>query len=306
MSVPLSTEARIFASRLRREVKRREAVGAKALGGKSTWPDATSMALDTFMDAPGPVKAVKVMKQAMARLVAVSKEDQSFTFPPGTNGVLGSRQAILTLYTVEHENHPISHKETGIVVRRHVYHNARKMGYGRIMDELAFISDHTLGRLYERSDDESWIEPRRVFGLTSLLAMVGEIGYSMAHAHPEKVASQLNLAVEGYLLTGSMRHIRKEDASGATYFQPFFDVRTTLPEGAGTYKQREQALAITAIVRACMDQEMSVITVLEKNPDLMDMVPYIERRDDYITKEHFTYQIDPASVGPHYNTKDTK
>src|SRR5262245_32546531 len=266
MTDPISTEGRIFARQLAREAHRRELIGAKVLGGKDNWTDASLQAMQMIRDAKGPVRAMNVVRKLIDRLTDVPIDDRSYMFPPGTY-FMSKRQAIVTLFTLEYGKHPIV-QETGILVRRHLYHTARKSVAGRVCDEMVFISDHTLGRLHERSTDGVWYNPMRVFGLAGLLAMAGEIGFYMARLHENKPGSQINIPIEDTILTGSMRHINKVDAAGP-YFQPFFDVRTMLPEGRELPNQRKQATIIWQIIKRAIDENAPLAAVLGREPELL-------------------------------------
>jgi len=276
----VSTEGRIFARQLAREAKRREAVGAMALGNALTYDNAAIATLKLFHQCDGPVKTIIAMRKVIKRLEQVPADDRSFYFPPGASEFRGKRQAILTIYTLMHGCHPISSIETGILVSRHTYYSSRRMLSARVSDELAFISDHTLGRLHERADD-SW-GTSSVFGLSGMLALIGEIGMGMALVHNDRPGTQLNVVVSQMMLTGSMRHVKKTDPGGS-YFQPFFDVRTALPVDANgvSDEQRSQAKYINTLINACITNDVPMQFLADGK--LVEEIPYIERREDYIT-----------------------
>lgn len=283
MKESISTEGRIFARVLSREIKRREAIGANAMfKGDTTWVHAAYHLMDEVFNAPGPGKAVKVMDAVYARMKRISPDDKSFLYPPGSISRFSNRQACWTVYTMEYGPHPIVKNETGILIRRHYYYSSRKVINTRTNDELAFVSDHTLGRLHDRSEEGKWNSPGYIIGLAGILGLAGEIGHCMAHHYNDREGTQLNLAVSDVTLTGTMRHVMKTDKNGDGHFQPFFDVRTSLPDCS--VEQRRQALAVSTLITHAVKLDTSVM-VLMNDPEVMKQIPYLQKREDYISSK---------------------
>jgi hypothetical protein len=241
----LSTEGRIYAQQLMREVKRREAIGAAAFKAK-TWDEGATR-LFNRVTTDWSIFTENVVHQTHKRLMAIPEGDRGFSLN-------GNTFDMVTLTAGGHTLTVMEDLEDGIIAQRQTFMS----GNISACIVVANISTHALGRFKERTTYPITIEDG--------MALAGVCGYigMMAASQPHLVRSEINLLTDGCMVTGSMKVAGYPGTEIAT---ACFDCRTALPLEACTEEQFKQSEAI----RACINH----------NAKMKD-IPYIERRTDFV------------------------
>jgi hypothetical protein len=214
----LSTEGRVFADQLLREVKRLEPVNADRLWpGCNSWMDAFGT-MNEAMAKDGPIGRVRTLNAVFDRLDTVPKAERMFRgiFVGGS----GKRSLLAVFGICMRSRHPfclhdpkidqigLHSKLITILVTR------------KIMDAqaapLAFMSWHALGRLAERGGGP---QAREMFWQASL----GSFLMRRAVA-----STDLNLVTGPVVLTGQMRPALAREQSYGHANATFYDITTAL------------------------------------------------------------------------------
>lgn len=255
-NIPLTTEGRIYARQVLREVKRREPIGASAFGAGSnvsTW-DAGTSAMFRRMAKGIDVFTKNALLNTQKRLQAIPREDRGYVL---------NRHAfdLVTLTAGGHTLTAIEDLEEGIIVQRH--HLEGDPYYVGMV--LSNISEHALGRYYERSVGKPDVQT----GIDLAYGTCGQLGmYAASQAHLGN--SQIYIPIDDDLyVTGSMKIGTYPDGKWAT---AFFDCRTVLPAEALDPPHIEQANIIWEVLGGGT-AEAKDIPALPRRPDfVLDMI----------------------------------
>jgi hypothetical protein len=280
----ISTEGRIFAETLKREIAVRERKGAAMLSpGTDNWHNAFKSFLTQAHARKSPTKAAKFFKEARNRLVA-AHNSQCCTL----NAFAGrSRSAFLEVLVCEVGQHPlVASKHDGIVVTRYQCILSRRgQSYEfRFGDNLAFIHWHALGRLGERCKID-------VLNAGGLLAICGVVGLLMRESS-KHCGTELNLAFTDILLTGTLRYVINDTGD---HWRGFFDVLTTLEHTDGVQRQLK-------ITQGAMLADMALKYMQGDDADpsgwanKIPVLPFHE--DDYVSREIGPQKLVLSGVAP--------
>ena len=144
-----------------------------------------------------------------------------------------------------------------MIIQRHCY-DLRERWQAVVGVVVANVSEHALGRYYERSTTKPSVDAGSLLTLVcGRLGMIAATVRQLGH-------SELNLAVDGLMVTGSMKIARPLNAG--SFATAFFDVRTVLPMSAVDAEQMEQARIIADAFDG--DADTASIPVIERRPDL--------------------------------------
>ena len=241
----VSTEGRIFVSRLTRDLAARERAAAALLSpGTSTWPDAFHAFMRQICKTPKPTKAAALFRGALDRLRAAQKNRACFV----NCFEKRSRSAFVEVLTYQVAKHPLMQTgNEGIIVRVFMVRLQRNGRVSIGTSKLAFIDWHALGRMYERSTFDVFDDA------SGLVAGIGFTGLIMRESEKHHNNS-ISFATEDMTCVGVLRFATNEE--GKTY--GFFDVRTVLPADADKpyqVKQREQAIRISWAVHNYLEAD---------------------------------------------------
>jgi hypothetical protein len=258
-NIPLSTEARIFARQVIREVKRREPIGASAFAGKpvKTWPEATFPLFERISRDIG-VFTQQAIASTRKRLDNLPETDRGYVC--GGSSTPSTYLDMVTLHGDDHTLTVMEGLEEAVIVQRHCY----DLRFARGADAFsgivtANVSEHVFGRFYERSTNRPDVKTG-----VSLALVCGHIGM-VAMSDKRLGHSEINFMTDGVMLTGSMKVSRHAGGGPVT---AFFDCRTVLPMSAVNEQQIEQALVVEA---CCFGGQADVASI-----------PLIARRQDYV------------------------
>ncbi|WP_027153097.1 hypothetical protein [Mesorhizobium sp. WSM2561] len=274
----LSTEARIYAKNLAYEIARRERIGAPMLdpGGKATtWRDAQVALRHAFMDEGSPPRRVKLLDAAATRLERLSPSDRGFRIALISEG---SRQrSIFDLRMLVHGSHPLEglEHESGVTALCATFTTKRSKRDAFDVVPSVYLSDHTIGRLRERS--EQWSTPEA--GLAALhIATVAADLARPDHRLSFLKMSSLSCAIDGGILTGAMRRSPVDHGT-----VPLWDVRTLLDDDfkldPATVQQASQVAELVTRVLVGGENWMT-ISLQSRNSGAID---FVEPREDHVT-----------------------
>jgi hypothetical protein len=230
-NVPLTTEGRIFARQVWREFQQREPKDASLFAGKTvtTWEEAIFPLYERgWRDPRGPFTH-NAMASAAKRLMTSPSADRCFLFND-------DRYDLLTVHASDSHTLTVmdGEREQALIVQQHPF----KQGCCGIT--VANVSDHALGRLYERTDPKPTLRDGVVF-----VIMCGHIGAEIAtQRHLVHSDICLNLG-DGNVAMGN---VKLSDQGKTGRALAWFDCRTVLPEKACTEAQLEQAQVLNAVL----------------------------------------------------------
>jgi hypothetical protein len=242
MSKSITTEGRIFARQVGREVKRRELIGALAISNgneKELWP-AVKWIVGRLDADTSPVRRVACLKAVAARLGSV---------PDGNRGAFvdilrfdGKRTCELMVTTLLSDDHPMEAMtglEAGITLQCHYFKIGRTGRDLRVGVVAAYASAHALGRLHERARHQVDINDGIGF-----LRVCGRAGV-FASTDKRLWRAEINIALNDDLVaTGSTRVAGQGEVAST-----FFDCRTVLPRDACGGEQIAQADAFGQVLQ---------------------------------------------------------
>lgn len=277
MPTPLSSEARQFLTKVRREALRREQIMALVLSGGRTvkFVEALSGISSLIMSKTlGPLQMIQLLMAKAKALQAIRDDDRAFAFLE-VNGT--RRTAHLNLLGVGFDRHPLAVVETETSLIAVVSQIEITRSRHRVQTyPVAVISSHTIGRVYERATGD--FTPGNIFGMatkiglatTMLTAATGD-----RHAEHElciRVASDTFLV--GVIRLGVGRHKSEgQERNGATLF---FDARSCLDGDMLDANQLRQALAFERFTLAATNSG---------DLSLADGVPVVAAPIDYVRRQ---------------------
>lgn len=267
---PLPTESRIFANRYRRELKQREAKMANLVSSGTThWLDAMQTFVERVDRAGSPIKRAALVKSLSRELNSTTKEGTHFMLACGG----GNRSFGLMFATLSAGENPLMGiDEEGVNINQHYLYCQRG---GNVLalcgSDLAFVSNHAIGRMHERGCD---LDDNKA---TCLLSCIGALG--LITRHSEKHAnSGMSLHYGHTIVVGALRHtVRETIGLKRKIAETFFDVRTALP--AIDIKNQEiidQALHATVAVSNWLNHRG---IDSELNSKLAADIPFLPKRD---------------------------
>jgi hypothetical protein len=255
----LTTEGRVFARQVIREIKRRAPLDASAFAGKPVagWQEAILPWNDRLNDPTGPF-TLYALAAAQRRLEAVLKEGSSFIREDVKDPRV--RLHMLTLSGGDHTLMVMEGLEEAVYVQYQLIDldlRCRRMQLilGCV---VANVSEHALGRFRERAT-----RPPTLANGINLVKLCGQVG-EIAAIDPRLGHSEINFIFDGLLITGSMKIASPVNSTG--FATAFFDCRTVLPEDAADAEQREQARILGWHLRG----------------NYPEPVPVIPRRPDFV------------------------
>jgi hypothetical protein len=257
----IPTESRIFADRYLRDARRLEALHAARLSpGTKTWRDALSALYARMRQSGSPTRQAAILRKAIAYLNSVKPGDRAHIMIAHTGT---SRSAFLCFARFNADLHPfVGVDEEGINITQRFIRcdrNGRALLLSDI--DLAYISQHAIGRLHER---ELGLTPG---GATGVFAFIGVLGY-LTRDSAKHVAGELCLHFGDALVVGSLKH----SLNGT-----FYDVRTALPADEVSNQDRlEQGRVASRVVAAWFTDPP------DDDSTIADQIPFLPRRaDDY-------------------------
>ena len=236
--------------------------------GTTSWQEAVP-ALYKRMGAIGPRKGAKLLHQVGEYLSGVDVGERAHMLLAWG---WRSRSAHLVFATFSIGNHPDpAVREDGLNIAMHLIECSRTRPRCATGIAVAFLSMHTLKRIFERSD----------FGnedATTALAYVAVCGY-LAHRDARHFGGGMNLLVETLLVTGAMHRFQRALPNGRVAPECVFDVRTVL-ERAGCSSERRPQLEQGSAAAA------AVLQWLKDDPNLNEWtlaasIPPLPRRESY-------------------------
>jgi hypothetical protein len=249
-NVPLTTEGRIFAKQVWRQIKAREPVDATLFAGKqtSTWWEAIVPIFERCHKLDPTPFDQHVMKSAIKRLEKVPLQQLHFLLANGPHLItmVASENHTLTVMDGEHE--------AAIVIQAHSFPQ------GLMGVVVCNVSDHALGRLYERINDG---KPTVQNGVTFALAC-GRIGNMIASTE-HLIHSEINMSLgHGVVAVGN---VKLSTQGGQKWATAWFDCRTVLLEEHCGPEQLAQASLLNDVL---LDRAR------------ITEVPHIPMRMDYV------------------------
>jgi len=274
----LTTEARIYAKNIAYEIDRRERVGAPLLdpsGKATTWRDAHRALRYAFMDEGSAPRRVKLLEAVANRLERLVASDRGFRIALQTEG---NRQAmIFDLRMLVHGTHPLEglEHENGVIALCATFTTKRSKCEAHDLVPSVYLSDHTIGRLRERSALMSTPEA----GLVALhIATVAADLARPNHRLSFSRLSSLSCAIEGGILTGAMRRSPVEHGT-----VPMWDVRTLLGDDfkldPATVEQASQVAELVTRVLVGGEDWMTISRQSLSN----GAIGFVEPREDHVT-----------------------
>jgi hypothetical protein len=267
MKTPISTEGRVFAAQLTRDLHARELAGAEALApGSKTWQDAFRNFGFACSKAGSPSKVAKMFRGAVTRMLEAQTKSACWVNFFSQR----SRSANFEVLTYEVLPHPLTGEgNKGIVVKAYTCFSQRT---GRIAigkgDNVAFVSWHALGRMKERSNTVD------IFAANGIAALCGIAGVLMRESK-KHINTEINFAVEDMLCTGVLRYADDDDNT----WLGFYDVITALPIDEAAPKKIDQGCAIAWAVHNYVNSKDADPTGYG---DKIAVLPFHER--DYISR----------------------
>ncbi|RUU09126.1 hypothetical protein EOD10_26010 [Mesorhizobium sp. M7A.T.Ca.TU.009.01.3.2] len=263
MSKSITTEGRIFARQVGREVKRRELVAASAISNgneKELWP-AVKWIVGRLDADTSPVKRVACLQAVAARLRSVPDGDRgAFVDISRFDGKRTCELMFTTLLADDHPMEAMTGLEAGITLQCHYFKIGRTGPDLRVGVVAAYASAHALGRLYERARHQVEIS----YGI-GFLRLCGRAGV-FASTDKRLWRTEINIALNDDLVaTGSTRVAGQGDVAGT-----FFDCRTVLPRDACDGEQIAQADGFAQVLEG-------KATVAE--------IPFLVRPNDFVLEK---------------------
>jgi hypothetical protein len=265
----VSTEGRVFAAQLTRDLLAREAAGANLLSpGCQQWLPAFHAFVDEIVKAKSPTRAGVIFKAGVGRLHQAQEGGACFV----NMHMSRSRSGGFEVLTWERAKHPLTQAgNDGIVVQG--YHCLlQRKGCVRLgFTKLAFCSWHALARMRERSKID-------IFDSRGVVAGCGIAGRLMRMSDKHDNGGIYYAAGESLLCAGVLR--TTTDDRGQAY--AFYDVLTAFQpnEDGPQVAQWRQGCAIAWAVH-------EYITGDSADPsgyaDKIDVLPF--RYDDFTSRE---------------------
>jgi len=263
----VSTEGRVFAAQMTRDLAARGAAGAHLLApGTKNWSDAFQAWGKAMSEVGGPRQAVFAFKAGITRLRKAQEDAACFV----NCHMSRSRSGGCEVLTWEVAKHPLTNVGfEGILVRGYICMLRRN---GHIMmnrSRLAFISWHALARMRERSKID-------LFSSRGVVAYCGITGLLMRRSD-KHANTGVHLAVENLLCAGVLRCASDEVGRYA-----FFDVLTALQqsEEGPQVRQWQQGCEISYIVHKYLTGDDADPTGYADKVSVL-----LPRSDDYVSRE---------------------
>jgi hypothetical protein len=260
----VSTEGRVFAAQLTRDLLAREAAAADLLSpGTKRWPDALQSFCNAIAKSKGPVRAADAFKAGLGRLRLAQKDNACFI----NSHMIRSRSGGFELLTWEVAKHPLMDTgNEGVLVRG--YHCLLQRG-GCIRvnySKLAFCTWHALARIRERSKLD-------LFDARSVVAGCGLVGLLMRESSKHANSGIYYATAENLLCAGVLRVAEK---------YAFFDMLTAFQpnEEGPQVRQWNQGLAIA---NTLCDYLQSKNADPAGYADKIEVLPF--RSSDFISRE---------------------
>jgi hypothetical protein len=266
----ITTEGRVFAAQLTRDLLARERLGAGTLWpGAKTWRDACQSLGNAIAAADGPIKAVDTLKAARNRVRAIKDERTCYV-----NLFFNrSRSAFYEIMTFEVAKHPITEEgNAGVLVQNYFFHLRRRGQVTCAYRAVAFVSWHALGRMRERSEIDM------MFAATGAVPICGIAGLVMTNSS-KHVNTEINLAYGDMLCTGVLRSVPNRQVNGYEHHFLFYDVLTVLPFDEALPHRRAQGDSVLAIVRNYIKSSDPITHGLA---DAIPVLPF--RPTDYVSR----------------------
>jgi len=242
MKEHMSTEARIFARQLAREVRRRERIGAGMLWpGAADWNQATSCLLKDFFKRGSPIKRIEMLKRANDRVESVADADVSFM----TMGSFANRRrGRFGIMTLLEGDHPLidAGAERGFIVTWHAYEVTRPGDGGITALPFAYASAHALGRFFDRAHRHPDIDEGIAF-----LKLCGAVGWEVGHRKElwkSGITVPLGPGDWDLYAVGSARPVTRKTKLKGKITTPMFDCRTVLERQMLSAEEQCQAAAL--------------------------------------------------------------
>ncbi|MDF3214809.1 hypothetical protein EN962_00260 [Mesorhizobium sp. M7A.F.Ca.CA.001.09.2.1] len=242
MAKSITTEGRIFARQVGREIKRRELIGAVAISNgneKEWWPAVKWLAGSLNLEG-SPVKRVALLQAVGDRLKSIPEADKgAFVDITLFAGKRACEIMFTTLLADDHPMEALTGLETGVTIQCHYLKIGRSGTDVRLGVLVAHASAHALGRLRERARDD--VEIKDGIGF---LRVCGKAGL-FAATETRLRKAEINIALNDDLIaTGSTKVGGQGDLASS-----FFDCRTVLPRDACDGEQIAQATAFAEVLK---------------------------------------------------------
>jgi hypothetical protein len=281
----ISTEGRVFAEQVKREITARERKGAALLSpGTDNWHDAFVAFVKQAHGLQSPTKAARAFRAARNRL-AMAHNAHCCTL----NAFAGrSRSAFIEVIAYEVGQHPlVQSKHDGIVVTRYQCILSRR-GHAyefRFGDNLSFLNWHALGRLGERCKID-------VLNAGGVVSVCGVIGLLMRESG-KHLGTEINVAfADNIVCTGTLRNVLN-DAAGR--WRGFYDMLTVLEHTDGVQRQLK-------ITQGAMLADMALKYMQGDDADpsgWADKIPVLPfHEDDYVSREISPKKLVLSGVAP--------
>ncbi|TPI65035.1 hypothetical protein FJ417_00160 [Mesorhizobium sp. B3-1-7] len=260
MSKSITTEGRIFARQVGREVKRRELIGASAISNgneREFWP-AAKWIIGRLDADTSPVKRVACLQAVAARLRAVPDHDRgAFVDIVRFDGKRSCELMFTTLVADGHPMEAMTGREEGVTAQCHYFKVGRTGLDFNVGVVTAYASAHALGRLCERG--------RRPVEIDYGIAFVGLCGRAGVFLSTDKRLwrAEINIALNDDLVaTGSTKVAGQGEVTST-----FFDCRTVLPRDACDGEQIAQADAFGQVL---------------EGKSTVAAIPFLARPNDFV------------------------
>jgi hypothetical protein len=279
----ISTEGRVFAAQVSRELKRRERIGASKMVStlrpkyadryakhisvrEARWPHGFHLLMRDFGKLSGPKNRIGLLRKASGWFDAIPQEDRGFSMHMRSERKRFSsapRDATLILITLEPTTHPLAimveHGEEGVQAMRHEFRVTPSRDDASIAEVLAYVCSHALGRLCER-----WtapVPPTVADGLRFLNFCWKAA--ETASGRRELAESGINFPFypdgkdsEPLFAEGCMRVSEDRQAERVCHW---FDVRTVLTRDMLEPAQYQQAVALAKLAIGDTDAQVEAV-----------------------------------------------
>lgn len=267
----ISNGANEFVRHVGYELNRREHVASNAVTpGARDWEKALNHLCAGL--GTSPVKQAKAIERVARILKAVPENDCAYYI---VSDHCRGRNAALDMLRVTLSDHPLRRmkSESGMLVYMDLFRCSRSNGRTCTLLglETAYVSNHALGRLYERGMYDTYGKAINIGVYCGLLGIV----LRMADQHHK---GEVNLRLNDVILTGVLIHAQKrvEGLSKECLDGTYIDFRTCIPYDESHPKRREQADRSAEVVNKMLEKDVDGETF----ETIASRIPYIPRRED--------------------------
>lgn len=280
MSVPLTTEARMFLRDVDREARRREHIAAMAVTErrKFTWHAAVTELEEIMANRTvSPIKRADRIRARLSPLADIADGDKGFIVYPAKST---KRTLAVNVLHVGFSEHPLEHVkgQRCLVAAVSYVRVARSQDAMLRAMPAAVIGEHAIGRLYERS-------AMAASNVVDLALSVAGVSVLMANNAMQRFLNS-DVTVDiggGAYLSGTLRlgvttsnlHDSGTSCDGGELVSAFLDFRTCLLGEMLIPAQRRQADAITRWVRSSKHADEALI----------EAIPVLSPRRDHISEQ---------------------